>query len=99
MNKKGITRKRIDPAHLPPLSAKQKRALEELAAMPDSAIDYSDIPAMRPEDAELYKPVKRSTTIRIDADILAWLRTYGKGYQTKINAILRQEMLAAKNNH
>jgi uncharacterized protein (DUF4415 family) len=35
------------------------------------------------------------TTIRLDADVLAWLRSQGKGYQTKINGILRKEMLAS----
>lgn len=64
--------------------------------MADSEIDYSDIPAMTEADEPLYKPVKKLTTVRIDADVLAWLKTYGKGYQTKINAILRQEMLTAK---
>ena len=33
--------------------------------------------------------------MRIDADVLAWLRAQGKGYQSRINAILRREMLAA----
>ena len=42
-----------------------------------------------------YKPIKTSTTVRIDADVLAWLRAQGKGYQSRINAILRREMLAA----
>ncbi|MDR1536048.1 MAG: BrnA antitoxin family protein, partial [Planctomycetota bacterium] len=37
--------------------------------------------------------------VRIDTDILAWLKTYGKGYQTKINAILRREMFAAKSGY
>ena len=86
----------LDPNNPPPLSARQKKALEELAKMPDSNIDYSDIPPMTEAEEALYKPVKKLTTVRIDADVLAWLKTYGKGYQTKINAILRQEMLTAK---
>jgi uncharacterized protein (DUF4415 family) len=40
-----------------------------------------------------YKPTKTSTTVRIDSDVLAWLRTQGKGYQSRINAILRRKML------
>ncbi len=86
----------LDPNNPPPLSARQKKALEDLAKMPDSNIDYSDIPPMTEAEEALYKPVKKLTTVRIDADVLAWLKTYGKGYQTKINAILRQEMLTAK---
>jgi hypothetical protein len=40
-----------------------------------------------------YRPLKQSTTVRIDADVLAWLRRQGAGYQTRINAILRRAML------
>ena len=96
MSKKRTVKFSLDPNNLPPLSAKQKKALVELGRLPDSEIDYSDIPASTDEELALYKPVKKLTTVRIDADVLAWIRTYGKGYQTKINASLRQEMLAAK---
>jgi uncharacterized protein (DUF4415 family) len=41
----------------------------------------------------LYKPTKQATTVRIDADVLLWLKSSGKGYQTRINAILREAML------
>lgn len=40
-----------------------------------------------------YKPIKTSTTVRIDSDVLAWLRAQWKGYQSRINAILRRKML------
>ena len=39
-----------------------------------------------------FRPVKQSTTIRLDADVLVWLKAGGKGYQTRINAILREAM-------
>jgi uncharacterized protein (DUF4415 family) len=42
-----------------------------------------------------YKPTKTSTTVRIDSDVLRWLRSQGKGYQSRTNAILRREMLAS----
>jgi uncharacterized protein (DUF4415 family) len=67
----------------------------------DADIDYSEIPPLTATfwtDAargRFYKPIKTSTTVRIDADVLAWLRAHGKGYQSRINAILRREMLAA----
>lgn len=99
MSKKHTVKISLDTANLPPLSPKQQKALEELSKMPDSEIDYSDIPAMTEDDLVLYKPVKKLTTVRIDADVLAWLKTYGKGYQTKINAILRNEMLTAKSRN
>lgn len=95
MSKKRTIVRTFDLNNCPPLSARQKAALEALAGMPDSEIDYSDIPAT-PENATFYRPVKKSTTVRIDADVLAWLKTYGRGYQTKINAILRHEMLTTK---
>lgn len=78
-----------------------RKELEELAAMPDEAIDYSDIPPL-PDDIVInadrvgyYKPVKKQVTIKLDADILQWLKSSGKGYQTRLNAILRQSMLSA----
>ena len=83
-----IIRFELDPANPPPLTGKQMAALEALNRMPDSEIDYSDEP--------MYRPAKQMTTLRLDADVLAWLRAQGKGYQTKINAILRKEMLARK---
>ena len=40
-----------------------------------------------------YRPVKRQLTVRLDADVVAWLREQGKGYQTRINALLRAAMV------
>jgi uncharacterized protein (DUF4415 family) len=62
-------------------------------------VDTSDIPPLTDEffakaiRNPYYRPVKQSTTIRIDSDVLAWLRAQGVGYQTRINAILRRAML------
>ena len=94
-NAENITTVEIDLENLPPLSAAQQAELDTLAARPDSEIDYSDIPPLG-DLAHFYRPVKEMTTVRIDADILHWLRSQGKGYQTKINAILRKAMLAAR---
>jgi|SRR5271154_1623397 len=98
---KRIVKRVVDLANLPPLSAKQKAELEALKAMSDEDIDTSDIPPLT--DAfwktavrnPFYRPTKTSTTVRIDSDVLAWLRAQGKGYQSRINAILRREMLAS----
>jgi uncharacterized protein (DUF4415 family) len=76
----------------PPLTEKQKLELKALGELPEEEIDYSDIP----ESLEFYRPIKKSTTLRIDADVLAWLRSGGKGYQTRINSILRREMVASQ---
>ncbi|MDR2471857.1 MAG: BrnA antitoxin family protein [Treponema sp.] len=77
-----------------------RKALARLAAMKDEDIDYSDIPPLdtlelRPRpivDRSIYRPVKVALTCRLDADIVAWLKRGGKGYQTRLNAILRQAM-------
>jgi uncharacterized protein (DUF4415 family) len=45
-----------------------------------------------PEWAELYKPIKKPITLRIDADVLAWFKKQGQGYQTRINRALRKLM-------
>jgi uncharacterized protein (DUF4415 family) len=79
------------------LSAKQRRELQELAAKPDREIDLSDIPEIReiPSDAVIgrfYRPKKTTVTIRLDVDVVAWLKATGEGYQTRINTYLRQLM-------
>ncbi len=79
---------------MPKLTAEKKKELQRLAARPDGEIDFSDIPEIRefPSDAvigKFYRPKKASVTIRIDADVLAWLRSSGEGYQTRINEYLR----------
>jgi uncharacterized protein (DUF4415 family) len=96
-NEEYITTVKIDLDNLPPLTPEQQAGLDALAARPDSEIDYSDIPPLTDEELkQFYRPVKAMTTVRIDADILHWLRSQGKGYQTRINAILRKEMLASR---
>ena len=98
MSKK-IVRRIVNLDDLPPLTAKQKAALEALAARRDGDIDLSDIPQLGESfwknavQGRFYRPTKTSTTVRIDSDVLAWLRAHGKGYQSRINAILRREML------
>lgn len=94
---KNITTVKIDLNNLPPFTSEQQATMETLAARPDSEIDYSDIPPLTDADpARFYRPAKEMTTVRIDADILHWLRSQEKGYRTRINAILRKEMLNAR---
>jgi len=89
----------LDPASLPPLTPAQTAELAALADMPDDQIDTSDIPPLGDEFWKnavrnpLYRPTKQATTVRVDADVLLWLKSKGKGYQTRINAILRDAML------
>lgn len=77
---------------------KMQNEIEALAAMPDSEIDLSDIPEIKDFSGAVrgmfYRPVKKSLTIRLDADVLAWLKSQGAGYQTRINRLLRYAMLS-----
>lgn len=57
-------------------------------ALPDSEIDTSDIPALTDEQLALFKPVKKLTSIRLDADSLAYLQKK-KGWQTRLNEYIR----------
>jgi uncharacterized protein (DUF4415 family) len=93
-----IVRKTLDEVRKTPVS---RARLAEIAAMPDDDIDLSDIPELTEKFWQnavpnpFYKPVKKQVTLRIDADILVWLRQQGKdGYQSRLNAVLRQVMLA-----
>jgi len=87
-------------SELPKISAARKAELRVMATRPDSDIDTSAIPIMSDEQwrtatrRDLYRPVKQQITARVDADVLEWLKSKGKGYQTRVNAILRREMLA-----
>ena len=71
---------------------------ERLERMTDDEIDTSDIPPLEPEfweNAVLQIPQKKQpVTIRLDADVLTWFKSQGKGYQTRINAVLRTYMEA-----
>ena len=85
-----------------PLTAKQRANLDELARMPEHEIDTSDIPELPAsawKDAvrgKLYRPVKKAVSLRLDADVIAWLKKDGEGYQTRANRLLRERMLADK---
>jgi uncharacterized protein (DUF4415 family) len=82
------------------LTTRQKRELAALAALPDDQIDTSDIPELPPGAwknavrGRFYRPIKQAVSMRLDADVIAWLKKRGKGYQTRVNSILRQTMLA-----
>jgi uncharacterized protein (DUF4415 family) len=87
--------------NLPPES---KEVRDRAAVLEDEAIDCSDIPdlttlKLRPKpvvDRSMYRPVKVTLTCRLDADIVAWLKEGGRGYQTRLNAILRQAMTGSQ---
>jgi uncharacterized protein (DUF4415 family) len=78
-----------------------RKELAALAAKPDGAIDFSDLPATSRKDwqgaerGKFYRPIKQQLTVRVDADVLAWLKSEGGGYQSRLNGILRNAMLRA----
>ena len=74
----------------------QKR-IEELKALAEQSVDTSDIPELAKEDfLKMYRPIKKTLSIRLDSDIVVWIKSYGKGYQSRINTILRNAMAAEK---
>jgi uncharacterized protein (DUF4415 family) len=101
MPKKSV-RFMVDLAKPGPLTEKEKADLKKLEMLSDDDIDYSDIPELteefwaRARPNPLFKPRKTSTTLRIDSDVLAWFKAQGKGYQSRMNAVLRREMLASQ---
>ncbi|HXX99804.1 MAG TPA: BrnA antitoxin family protein [Candidatus Limnocylindrales bacterium] len=76
-----------------------RKELAALSAKRERDIDFSDLPLTSRKDwvravrGKFYRPVKQQLTLRIDADVLEWLKSQGKGYQTRLNAILRAAML------
>jgi len=73
--------------------------LKSLAAQKDSEIDFSDIPATSESDwtgairGKHFRPIKQQLTVRIDSDVVEWLKSQGKGYQSRLNEILRSAMV------
>lgn len=103
-----IVRKTLEQIRNTPINQQE---LERLATMADSEIDYSDMPELTNEqianfkkgkevfrfmNSEHYRPKKEQVTVRLDSDVLAWLKQDGRGYQTRLNDLLRQMMV---NNH
>jgi len=81
----------------------EKLSLERIREIKNFPIVYDEdspkltadqIARMKPAHPEYWKvePVKVSLSIKIDADVLAWFKSKGKGYQTRINRALRDTM-------
>jgi len=81
------------------LTARQATELKALQAMPEKQIDYSDASSAKPEEwrgatvGKFYRPIKQQLTLRIDADVVDWFKNQGRGYQTRINELLRDVMM------
>jgi uncharacterized protein (DUF4415 family) len=102
MSKKptGLVTFRLDPDHPPTLSAEDQKAWEKLETMRDDDIDFSDIPnqagttGWRRVTDLVPSENKEQITLRLDADVLAFFRSTGRRYQSRINAALRKYMQA-----
>ena len=81
---------------------RSKTNWKKIDALPDSKIDYSEIPEL---DSRFFRQAirwpgtKQQITLRLDPDILAFFRQHGKGYQTTINAVLRRYMEARQDRN
>ncbi len=79
-----------------------KSDLKKLDTMTDKEINYDDIPEF--DEAFLHSvemkvsPGKKQIALRLDTDILEWMQAQGKGYQSRINAILRAYKEAHQKN-
>ncbi len=86
------------------ISKESQTDWERLDSMTDDEIDFSDLEEVTPElfaqgiVRRGLKPTskKEQITIRLDRDVLLWFRSQGKGYQTRINDLLRAYMTAAE---
>lgn len=83
------------------LTKEQRRDIASIAAKKDADIDFTDMPEVLDwtgaEIGRFYRPKKQPVTMRLDEDVVDWLKGYGPGYQTKANHLLRHAMLSAKN--
>ena len=81
-----------------------KERLEEIKSF--KVTDFSDAPILTEEQMKEfkpshlrnmanYKPIKKTVNVRLDADVIEWLQSAGRGYQTRMNAILREAMVRA----
>jgi uncharacterized protein (DUF4415 family) len=82
------------------LTKEQRRDIAAIAAKKDADIDFTDMPEVLnwsgAEIGRFYRPKKQPVTMRLDEDVVEWLKGYGRGYQTKANLLLRHAMVSAK---
>ena len=79
-----------------PLSEEERAQLKALEGRPIDTSDIPELPEGWGKDAvrgRFYRPVKQAVSLRLDADVIAWLKKDGQGYQTRANQMLRERML------
>lgn len=92
-----IVRVSLDPHNPPSMTEEQRTRMAALAKMPDSEIDYSDIPPVT-DFSGWRRVTPRSSFVRVDGDILDWIKTLGRDREALVNDILRREMNIATGN-
>ncbi|HZZ40196.1 MAG TPA: BrnA antitoxin family protein [Acidobacteriaceae bacterium] len=77
----------------------QSRQIAAVATKKDADIDVSEMPEVvnwsGAEMGRFYRPPKKPVTMQLDQDVVDWLKSYGRGYQTRVNALLRHAMDSA----
>ena len=96
MRKRNTVKFKLDVKNPPKPTAGQRKRLAALAVMPDSKIDYSDIPRQtglvkwsRPGTL-VSAENKQQITLRLDSEVLEFFKNTGARYQSRINAVLRE---------
>jgi uncharacterized protein (DUF4415 family) len=82
------------------LTREQKRQIATIAGQKDAEINLTEMPEVADwsgaEMGKFYRPPKKPVTMRLDTDIVDWLKSYGRGYQTRVNHLLRHAMVSSK---
>jgi uncharacterized protein (DUF4415 family) len=77
----------------------RQRGIAAIAAKSDAEIDLSEMPEVldwsSAEVGKFYRPAKKPVTLRLDGDVIEWLKSFGPGYQTRANGLLRHAMESA----
>lgn len=100
MNKQNISNFELDLSSPASLSEAEKENIARLNA--SEKVDLSDVPeldekfwqvAYRVGTTGLYRPHKQIVNMYFDVDVIAWAKSKGRGYQTRLNQIVRKAML------
>jgi uncharacterized protein (DUF4415 family) len=82
------------------LTKEQKRQIAAIAGKRDADIDLAEMPEVvdwsGAEMGKFYRPPKKPVTMRLDTDVVEWLKSYGRGYQTRVNHLLRHAMVSSQ---
>ena len=82
------------------LTREQQRQIAAIAEKKDAAIDLTEIPEVTDwsaaEMGKFYRPPKKPVTMRLDTDVVEWLKSYGRGSQTRVNHLLRHAMVTSQ---